>query len=62
MHSPGRTLYWHPTGPRIRYQRDAFGETFMVDDLNPENHIVFRLTPMELLSLGFKCIWAAIAP
>ena len=56
------TLYWHPTGPRIRYERDAFGETLTIDDLNPENKISFRLTPLELLRLGFKCIWAAVSP
>jgi len=56
------TLFWHPTGLRIRYERDAFGETLLVDDLNPETHIKFRLTPMELLGLGFKCIWAAVRP
>lgn len=56
------TLFWHPAGLRIRYERDAFGETLLVDDLNPETHIKFRLTPMELLGLGFKCIWAAVRP
>ncbi len=62
MLSPGKTLYWHPTGPMLRYSRDMFGEMLHVDDLNPENHIEFRLTPIELLKLGFKCIAAACLP
>lgn len=43
----------------LRYQRDAFGEYLTVDDLNPENHIKFAMTPWELLKFGFKCIAAA---
>ncbi len=54
------TLFWHQTGPLIKYERDAFGEWFTVEDLNPENRIHFKLTPIQLLSFGFKCIWAAI--
>lgn len=57
-----RTLFWTGAGPRIRYKRDAFGETLTVDDLNPENKISFRLSPAGLLRLGFKCIWAAVVP
>lgn len=56
------TLFWHPAGLKIRYERDAFGEWLKVDDLNPEAHITFKLTPSELLRLGLKCIWAAIRP
>ena len=33
-----------------------------VEDLNPENSIEFSMTPLELLKLGFRCIWAAIWP
>jgi len=57
-----RILFWCGPGPRIRYKRDAIGDMLHVDDLNPENHIGFRMTPVELLRFGFKCIWAAIAP
>jgi hypothetical protein len=56
------TLYWHPAGLMIRYERDAFSETLLIDDLNPENHITFRMTPWELLKFGFKCVWAAVCP
>lgn len=55
----GRTLYWHPTGPMLRYQRDAFGEYLVIDELNPENRIKFAMTPWEMLKFGLKCIAAA---
>ena len=56
------TLFWHQTGPLIKYERDALGEWFTVEDLNPENRIHFKLSPIELLGFGFRCIWAAIRP
>lgn len=62
------TLFWLPEGPRIRYVRTNFDygpncdEIFIVDDLNPEKEIRFRMTPMELMWFGFKCIWASIWP
>jgi hypothetical protein len=56
------TLLFDPSGPLVKYKRDAFGEWLSIDDLNPEKHIHFRLTPWQLLRFGFKCIWAAIVP
>ena len=56
------TLFWHPTGLLIRYDRDAFDEILTIEDLNPEVKLRYRMTPMELLKFGFKCIWAAICP
>lgn len=56
------TLFWHPAGLKISYHRDAFREWLEVDDLNPEQRIEFSMTPIELLRLGFKCIWAAVRP
>jgi hypothetical protein len=56
------TLFWHPAGLKISYHRDAFREWLVVDDLNPEQHIEFSMTPLELLRLGFKCISAACWP
>jgi hypothetical protein len=53
------TLYWHGAGLRICYERDFNGEMLYVEDLNPEKAISFRMTPIELLKFGFKCIWAA---
>lgn len=56
------TLFWHNAGLCIRYKRDAFIEWIEIEDLNPETHIHYQMTPMELLKLGFKCIWAACVP
>lgn len=56
------TLLFMNSGPLITYKRDAFGEYFEVQDLNPHTKIRFKLTPFELLKFGFKCIWAAIIP
>ncbi|WP_371422892.1 hypothetical protein [Tardiphaga sp.] len=56
------TLFFNAAGPMIKYERDAFGETLRVEDLNPQKEIAFRITPMELLKFGFKCIWAAVRP
>jgi len=53
-------LFWHPAGLKVSYHRDAFREWLEVEDLNPEQRIEFAMTPVELLGLGFKCIWAAI--
>ena len=54
------TLFWHQTGALVRYERDAFGERLIVEDLNPEKQIEIWMTPIELLRFGFKCIWAAV--
>lgn len=56
------TLYWHNAGLKIAYRRDAFNEWLEIEDLNPETHIHFQMSPIELLKLGFKCIWAACIP
>ncbi len=56
----GRTLFWDPTGPLIRYSPDS--DTLRVDDLNPETHISFQILPYELFVIGLKCIWAALRP
>ncbi len=56
------TLLFINAGPMITYQRDIAGEWLLVQDLNPEMKIRFKLTPFELLKFGFKCIWAAIKP
>ena len=55
-----RTLFFDHCGPLIKYTRDGLGEWLTVDDLNPQTHVEFKLTPWELLRFGFKCIWAAV--
>ena len=57
-----RTLHFDHCGPMVQYKRDAFGEWLSVDDLNPETHIHFKMTPWELLRFGLKCIRAAVIP
>ena len=37
-------IFWHATGPRIRY----VGEVLYIDDLNPENHIKWRMGRWEM--------------
>jgi hypothetical protein len=41
-------LYWHEAGPRISYGN----EMFVVEDLNPENLIRFRMTAEEMRGLA----------
>lgn len=53
---PGMTLFWHPTGPRLRY---ACG-MFEISDLNPELSIVWQMSRIEMLRLGWRCIVAAM--
>lgn len=52
------TLFWHPTGPLMRYQ----AKTLFIDDLNPEQHTKWRMSRFEMLRLGWRCIVAALAP
>ena len=41
-------LYWHKAGPRISYGN----EMLVVEDLNPENRIAFRMTAEEMRGLA----------
>jgi len=41
-------LYWHEAGPKISYGN----EMFVVEDLNPENLIRFRMTAEEMRRLA----------
>lgn len=50
------TLFWHETGPLIRY-RDGL---LHVEDLNPEVKTQWRMSRWEMLRLGWRCIRAAI--
>jgi hypothetical protein len=53
------TLYWHPGGLKITYESEMAGDFIHIADLNPEQHIRFRLEPRELLVLGLRCFWRA---
>lgn len=50
------TLFFSPSGLMLSYREGVL----YVDDLNPEAHIAFRMTPKELLALGWRCICAAL--
>lgn len=49
------TLFWDQTGPLVKYD----GETLTIDDLNPEQHMCWRVSRWELFKLGMKAIAAS---
>jgi hypothetical protein len=54
------TLLFFYEGPMIKFE-DEYADTFLhVEDLNPEAHIRFRLSPLELFTFGLKCIWRSM--
>lgn len=50
------TLFWHPTGPLLKYQAG----TLHVEDLNPELKTKWRMSRLEMARLGWRCIVAAL--
>ena len=50
------TLLFMHEGPMLKY-RNGFLD---IDDLNPEQHMRWRLSRIEMLRLGVKCLWAAL--
>jgi hypothetical protein len=50
------TLFWHPTGPLLRYS----GGVLLIEDLNPELRTRWRMSRLEMLRLGWRCIAAAL--
>lgn len=51
------TLYWHSTGPLVQYA-DGY---LRVEDLNPELKTRWRMSRLEMLALGWRCILAALS-
>jgi hypothetical protein len=49
-------LFYDPTGPLIQYA-DGMIE---IHDLNPEIYTCWRMSRMEMLRLGWRCILAAL--
>lgn len=49
------TLYWHPTGLRVGYERGVL----TIHDINPEINTQCSMSRGEMLLLGLRCIWAA---
>lgn len=54
--TPPMTLFMHPTGPLLQY---ADG-TLHIADLNPEIKTQWRMSRMEMLRLGWRCILASL--
>jgi hypothetical protein len=50
------TIFWHPTGPRLRYENGMLYS----DSLNPENHIHWRISRWEMVKTGVRFIAAAL--
>lgn len=50
------TLFWHPSGPLVNY----VGDTLRISNLNPEKHIQWRMSRIEMLRLGWRCILTAV--
>jgi hypothetical protein len=50
------TLFWHQTGPLLRYVEGALE----IEDLNPEIKTRWRMSRAEMFRLGCRCLLAAI--
>lgn len=50
------TLFWHSTGPLMRYARGIL----KIEDLNPQTAMTWRMSRIEMLGLGCRCIIAAL--
>jgi hypothetical protein len=51
------TLFWHQTGPLLRYQAGMLE----VEDLNPELKTKWTMSRAEMLLLGWRCIVAGLS-
>lgn len=51
-----RTLFWHPTGPLMRYGNGILH----IEDLNPQIETRWRMSRWEIARLGFACLRAAV--
>jgi hypothetical protein len=49
------TIYWDKTGPLIKYD----GDLLVVEDLNPEQRMQWRMSRSEMIRAGLRFIWAA---
>lgn len=51
------TLYWNHVGPLMRYESGLL----RIEDLNPDVKTQWRMSRMEMLGLGWRCIVAGLA-
>ena len=49
-------IYQDATGPLVEFD----GQFLDISDLNPEQHMRWRMSRAEMLRLGFKAIWSAL--
>jgi hypothetical protein len=52
------TLAWHRTGLLLKYENGFL----RIEDLNPEIKTDVRLSRWEMLTMGLRCIRAALRP
>lgn len=50
------TLFWHQTGPLMKFENGMLH----VEDLNPEVKTRWRMSRLEMLHLGWRCLVAAV--
>lgn len=50
------TIFMDATGPLVQFD----GEILSISDLNPEQHMRWRMSRVEMLRFGFKAILSAI--
>ena len=50
------TLFWHPAGPLVKY-----GDGLLyIEDLNPQIETRWRMSRLEMLRLGLRCLIVAV--
>jgi hypothetical protein len=50
------TIFWDPAGPLVKYDHGILA----IEDLNPEAKLRWRMSRMEMLRLGWRCVIAAV--
>jgi len=50
------TLFFDPCGPMVKYDHGVL----LIEDLNPDAKLRWRMSKVELLRFGWRCIIAAV--
>ena len=50
------TLFWAETGPLLRYEHGIL----RVESLNPHQAVRFRMSRVEMIRLGWRCLLASV--
>lgn len=51
-----KTIYFCHSGPMVRYG----GGSLCIDDLNPERHMTWRMSRLQMLRVGWRCFVASL--